>query len=1026
MYCNTYKTNCLKRIFVCIVCCLFSAICNAQNCTASLGNPVVNITFGAGSNTYGPALGAGITNLQYLQGECPNDGYYTIVNHDENCWGGNWHTLTHDHTGDPNGYFMLINASVAPDVFYLQTVDGLCEGTTYQFAAWVMNMIVSNGITPNITFTVEKTDGTVLGSYNTGEIPITNPATWNQYGFYFTTPPGVSKVVIRMRNNSPGGGGNDLALDDITFRPAGPAIKVSFAGTNTTTNTVCESSNDKVTLISAVDKCYVSTAYQWEVSKDNGVTWVDVPGGTATSYTTAVPAAGTYLYRLAIAQAGDIGLSECKVISSPLTLIVNPAATVSASITSSGNNICAGQTVTFNAVPADNNSYTYQWLQNSKPVGTNSSVYASAALSNGDNIACIVTYKSSCTRPDTSNIITLGVSPNLSPSVSVSASQTTICDGMAVTFTAVAINGGTSPAFQWLVNGNNAGSGNVFTTTSLKNGDEVKCVVTSNYTCLVTPIAESNIIKMAVTAKVTPAVTITADTNNVCNGTPVTFTASVTNVAGSPVYQWIINGNNTGGNSKIFSSTALQNGDKVSCNITTNETCVTANQASSSVIAMQVISKVTPSVSVTSSASQVCADSLITFTATAANSGNTPGYRWLVNGTLANAGSNTFSTASLKDGNNVQCTITASNTCVTTSTASSPVVSVKVLPSLAPSVTIATPVSTICSGAQATFTATPVNGGTAPAYQWFINNATTGINNNTLVTSSLKNGDEISCMLTSSYTCPAPLNASSNKIAVTVNPLVNTSVNAVASATSICPGTPVTFTAAPSANAVNPTFTWLVNNTAVGATGASYTTGTLQNGDFVSCTMHDDGACVANNPATSNSISMVVYTLPLIALGDDKVINKGSSVLLSPVITGSVASYLWSPPTGLSNAAIAAPLASPEVTTGYTLKVTSTDGCTAEGSITVKVLIIIDIPNAFSPNGDGINDTWNIKGLADYPGCMVNVYNRYGQLVYHSEGYTRQWDGTYNGHPLPVATYYYIIAPKNGVKQQAGSVTIIR
>jgi len=1016
----------LKRIFVCIVFCFFSVISKGQNCTASLGNPVVNITFGSGSNTYGPALGPGITNLQYLQGECPNDGYYTIINHDENCWGGNWHTLAGDHTGDPNGYFMLINASVAPDVFYLQTVDGLCEGTTYQFAAWVMNMIVSSGIKPNITFTVEKTDGTVLGTYNTGEIPITNPATWNQYGFYFTTPAGVSKVVIRMKNNSPGGGGNDLALDDITFRPAGPAIKVNFAGTNNSTNTVCESSNDKVTLISAVDKCYVSTAYQWQVSKDNGVTWADVPGATGTNYMTGIPAAGTYLYRLAIAQAGDIGLSECKVISGPLTLIVNPAATANAVITASGNNICAGENVTFSAAPADNNTYTYQWLQNSKPTGDNNPVYSSAALANGDNIACVITYNTACTRPDTSNIITLGVSPNISPSITISASQSTICEGSSITFTAVITNGGASAAFQWLVNGSNAGSGNVFATTSLHDGDEIKCIVTSNYKCLLTPTAESNIIKMAVTSKITPAVTITVDTNNVCTGTPVTFTASVTHVTGAPVYQWAVNGNSAGSNSNIFSSIALQNVDKISCNITTDETCVTANQATSTIIAMQIISKVTPVVSVTSPVSQVCADSIITFSATATNSGTTPNYQWLVNGTLANAGNNTFSTASLKDGDKVQCTVTVSNTCVTTPTAASPVVSVKVLPNLAPVVIIATPVSTICSGGQAVLTATAVNGGTAPAYQWFINGANAGSNNNTFATNSLNNGDEISCMLTSNYTCPAALNALSNKIAVAVNPLVDISVNAIASATNICPGTPVTFTATPSANAVNPMCKWLVNGTLAGTPGLTYTSNNLRNGDVINCSMQGDGACIAVNPVSSNNIAITVYNVPTIAMGDDKVIARGGNIQLSPGITGSIASYLWSPSTGLSNPAVAAPQASPQITTAYTLKVVSTDGCTAEGNIIVKVLITVNIPNAFSPNGDGINDTWNINGLADYPGCVVNVYNRYGQLVYHSEGYTRQWNGTYNNQPLPVATYYYIIDPKNGVKQQAGSVTIIR
>jgi gliding motility-associated-like protein len=85
-----------------------------------------------------------------------------------------------------------------------------------------------------------------------------------------------------------------------------------------------------------------------------------------------------------------------------------------------------------------------------------------------------------------------------------------------------------------------------------------------------------------------------------------------------------------------------------------------------------------------------------------------------------------------------------------------------------------------------------------------------------------------------------------------------------------------------------------------------------------------------------------------------------------------------------------------------------------------------EVPNAFSPNGDGINDTWRIKYLESYPGATVEVYNRYGQIVYHSLGYSVDWDGTYNGRPLPVATYYYIINPRNGREVITGSVTILK
>ncbi len=86
----------------------------------------------------------------------------------------------------------------------------------------------------------------------------------------------------------------------------------------------------------------------------------------------------------------------------------------------------------------------------------------------------------------------------------------------------------------------------------------------------------------------------------------------------------------------------------------------------------------------------------------------------------------------------------------------------------------------------------------------------------------------------------------------------------------------------------------------------------------------------------------------------------------------------------------------------------------------------IKVPNTFTPNGDGVNDTWNIKYLDLYPNCTVMIFNRWGQNVYSSIGYGIPWDGTYHGSALPTATYYYIINLKNGLKALSGPVTIIR
>jgi gliding motility-associated-like protein len=253
--------------------------------------------------------------MQFLYTACPNDGQYTIVNYTAGCWGNGWHT-TSDHTGDPNGYFMLINASYQPSDFYVRTIDNLCDGTTYLFSAWVLNMGTSPAISPNISFTIEKNDGTILGRYTTGDIPVINPTTWKQYGFYFTTPAGTSSVVLRMHNNAPGGIGNDLALDDITFSPAGPKTVISTVGITGNTITTCA---NELQLVSSVENCYLTNGYQWQQSADN-IGWNDINGANAATYDAPVSKPGKYYYRLTVAQQGNIANSNCRVNSNVLAI----------------------------------------------------------------------------------------------------------------------------------------------------------------------------------------------------------------------------------------------------------------------------------------------------------------------------------------------------------------------------------------------------------------------------------------------------------------------------------------------------------------------------------------------------------------------------------------------------------------------------------------------------------------------------------------------------------------------------------
>lgn len=175
------------------------------------------------------------------------------------------------------------------------------------------------------------------------------------------------------------------------------------------------------------------------------------------------------------------------------------------------------------------------------------------------------------------------------------------------------------------------------------------------------------------------------------------------------------------------------------------------------------------------------------------------------------------------------------------------------------------------------------------------------------------------------------------------------------------------------------------------------------------------------------SKDLTVNAYPVLKMGPTIKVLEGGIANVKPVfVFGKQLTYKWTPSLYLNNDTAAAPKSSPLDDITYKLTLTGKGNCTVSDTIFIQVLYAPVVPNAFSPNGDGINDTWRIKYLESYPGALIEVYNRYGQLVFSSVGYDVDWDGTLKGQPLPVGTYYYIINPKNGRPIITGSVTLIK
>ncbi len=175
---------------------------------------------------------------------------------------------------------------------------------------------------------------------------------------------------------------------------------------------------------------------------------------------------------------------------------------------------------------------------------------------------------------------------------------------------------------------------------------------------------------------------------------------------------------------------------------------------------------------------------------------------------------------------------------------------------------------------------------------------------------------------------------------------------------------------------------------------------------------------------------VVIYPNPIIEGPATVSVFLGDTVRLPMIYTGNNLSYLWTPNYYLNAFNVPQPVASPPVNTLYTVNVNGEGNCPASKQIFVEVLKELKIPNAFSPNGDGINDKWIILGLESFSDNKVEVFNRYGQVVYSVIGYDNSgkvWDGTMNGKPLPVGTYYYIVDPKRAIApKKSGWVVILR
>lgn len=1004
---------------------------HAQLCTGSLGDAVVKIDFGTGTASHGTALGTGITSYIYTTADFPNDGSYTIEKTTNTP--GTWWTTT-DHTG--GGYMMVVNASLSTtDYFYKNTVTGLCPDTTYEFAAWIMNLLRSNDTSPpNITFTIESTSGTILGTYNTGDIGLSTSAVWKQYGFFFTTPTGISTVVIRMRNNKAGAApGNDIALDDITFRACGPTVTSSVQNNTNTDLTICQGDTQSYTLTGTVSSGYSNPAYQWQVSNDNGTTWNDISGANTLTYS-FVPAStvGTYLYRMAVAQSSNISSATCRVVSNTITFKVNESSIAPTFTTVQPT--CDVPTGTINITTTANTVYSIDGINYQT-----SGIFSGLA---GGDYNVTAKLSSGCASVPVVAHINSVASSSAMPSYTII--QPVICSNPLGTITI------TSSDYEYSFD-----NGTTWTTSNsrsdLEAGDYF--IKTRNSSaCETTAVPVSILVPPGYPP--TPAVSaIQPD----C----ITSTGTIT-ISDSALEYSFDNGLTWGtSNSKNNVSPGIY---KIL--IKNNLGCVSliANEVEIKTYINQepLVTAVSPQI--------FCVQQHATLNDVSATGQNIKWYDALTNGNLLpnttileNKTYYASQTIAICESERIPVVINIQNTVAPTG-ASNQNFCTSQKPTISNLIAEGTTIvwyNNASNGAVLPATTSLTNGATYYASQTingcesvtrlavsvsivapslllnnFSSNICDDLNNGTEIVNLTSNNAEITSCSSCVFSYYTTLNGAENQIATErINDasnynlltgttviyvridstdkcfqvaelnltLVNVSEIAISDVVSLCQNKDI------EVHAGNGFDSYLWSNGAssesvVVTEAGSYSVTVTQNHGNVICSSTKDFQVKLSNSATIQNLAVQDWT-------------DTENVIEVQLTDTSLGNYEYSIDGNLyqdSN------IFSGLKTGDYVVFVRDKNGC---GTVNQEVFLL-NYPKFFTPNQDGYNDTWGIKFSETEPEINTKIFDRYGKFIKELNAYTN-WDGTFNGKDLPSTDYWFVVTRANG-KIYKGHFTLKR
>jgi gliding motility-associated-like protein len=749
-------------------------------------------------------------------------------------------------------------------------------------------------------------------------------------------------------------------------------------------------------------------AYSWSPNTGLSDPTVANPSVTLTN-TTGVPLTPTYT--LTVTGAGGC------TATGTVAVTVNPAAVA---VAGASINFCAGGAGQLGAAPVA--GYTYSW---SPTTGLSSATAANPSVTLPNTTGAPITQTYTLTATNATGCVqtaTVDVTVNPIP-VAVAGMARTLCSGSSATLGAAPVSG---LAYSWSpATGLSSSTVANPTVTPLNN---TSATTTQVYTLTVTGAGNcSSTSTVAVTVLPVPVANAGAAVT-ICSGNTIQLGAAP--VSGL-TYSWSPTtglSNAASANPTVTLTNASPAGAAISPTYTLTVTDAATGCTSTSTVVVTVNAEILPGL--IGPGQTVCASSTpAPLTSTPGPSGGygTYTYQWesstdnLTWALVAGATAATYAPGPLVATIHYRCRV-RSGTCAEQV---SNTVKLELQPLLLTGVALATP-ATQCAGTVLTFTPVPSNAGPAPTFRWYVNNALVA-SGPTYTSSTLRDGDVVRVEVVPTVGfCATSLAVAS--VTIDLTPVSLPTVR-IKSRTTLpaCSGTPVVL-AADSIGSPGATmaYQWQVDGASVpGATSPTFSPSTLRDGQIVTLLITTPSAC-GPLTATSNPLAVGIIQNVVVSAGPDKTIVEGDQVELEGTANGSYP-VVWSPAQTLTfpGGSPLRPLAAPTVTTTYTLA-GQAGYCVGESQVTITVTPRVRIPSAFSPNGDGLDDAWEIDRIAEYPASHVIVFNRWGMKLFETTGYSRsnQWNGTIGGQPAPVGTYYYLITLGNG-KSYTGPLTVV-